>query len=718
MNVVVANIIDGRIYLSGRNLFGRIDPNNKSSDFIVNFDTGIVINKDDVFNVYNIRYSNRYVLIHLKLRNFISNNRMNMLLYDENGDYIEKKNSVFRNPAFTFSDKPFIELMNGLYQLITCDDSILFYEKYNIILYSHMYSQIHNHNESSNNRFICLIRELNTKYSVRVLTVRESDDTFCDNYISDIMMIYSEHDELPTNFIYFHKSKPVIHTINATINPMPFKYRCCPYSGRLFCINPQNVIGEIRHFETSPKSVFADNMPKDQRIEIDRYGGLIFCAGDQKHRLDGGSISEPQFGNNWCFWKIEEKELIIYSKFFITGRLFQQKDEMYRYSILDMKSYLCYYFYSNAIEIKYFDHSLIVEITNTPGIILFHDVKIQVSVDKELIKKSLSRINDANDNGSITFHKDFSKYDTLRAYVIMNSNVPKLVRLTNYNLLNSKQDDNIIASGIAVGRQCFTDALKEFEEKYLELEHVYPGFKKEIVNLSDNELIIIGFILKISFLYLKNHLPVRVPLSLLHFMYDQCEIMDINTLEHYANIQNETIFTNIKEYHQRNSGEYILALKELCRCRDEHIRVSEKIAIGFNKYNNFIIDKDSKQMRISFCNLNFFTFVDLISGDPAVINKAELIESTVVEPITARDLYEQIIAVMTNEQVRILLKNWSGSSIYYSYLKYNIKISQNDNPLKFNSCTLQIVCGHKFWNYENIDIIIDTLTLNDNTLID
>lgn len=292
-----------------------------------------------------------------------------------------------------------------------------------------------------------------------------------------------------------------------------------------------------------------------------------------------------------------------------------------------------------------------------------------------------------------------------------------------------------LAFGQGTKREFFTKALLEFDERYLTMANTLCELNLDAVSsLDDTSLYAMGRMLHMIIIHTGNHLPVRLPLSLVAEILTKD--LTESELEYFASQEYGEAFALVKENKHDTEltaslgfESYEDNLKSICKyySDDETAattqRISKQISKGFTDY-------------VPIANLTMMNAPTLdyyLSGD-YTINRDLLIKNLKVNNYAessphaeATNCITSIIQALSEGNLATLLRNWSGSttvsrSSTYTIILYSNTSDNEDivNGLCFSTCSYQI---HLNCNLLDTDItphetLVDMLTTPANYMLD
>lgn len=376
---------------------------------------------------------------------------------------------------------------------------------------------------------------------------------------------------------------------------------------------------------------------------------------------------------------------------------------------------------------KYYYHTIYSSETNfrvhkfTPITIdTVVDVGYSVQVNKNYImlpKKSFENSVSLNINVD---GKKFEKFFNIIEMLNVNTNFE----------IEFKKNNEIISYGDGAKRELMETALIEFENKYLLKYNNRTEFNlKEMKKMSDDELTTIGTLLHTVICHSNNHLPIRLPLSLLVAFKEKP--IKMAEYEYFAKLEDPDMFETIYKYHDKpdefielgsNYESYEDCVRSLCCYSKKHEndkdlqRICKLIALGFTNYN------DIKNLDV----MNYSTLDYYLSGD-YMIDRHLLIKNLRVDhksqekAINYKEEIIKLIKSLPENKLAILLKNWSGTSVIKKSTRYEIFITPEDseNGVYFATCNVKITINENFiMDNKTYDILLDMLTTPITTMVD
>lgn len=281
-------------------------------------------------------------------------------------------------------------------------------------------------------------------------------------------------------------------------------------------------------------------------------------------------------------------------------------------------------------------------------------------------------------------------------------------------------DDKNIGFGDGPKIEFCESAIMQFYYKYLIAHNFHTEFNlQEFAKLKPTEIKYLGSMFHMVICQNNSSLPVRLPLDFVVEIYGKEPTID--ELEYFACNEDETGFKHIypakynpelvKEFGYES---YEHCLKTLCKYNyddaDKKIltkKYCEQLAAGFKRYGNI---KNIKQMNLP--TLDYY-----ISG-PYKINRTILINNLVLsggkdKNNTYLEMFKEFINSLSENELKILLKNWTASTCVRPDNKYRIIIiSKSKNAkagIRFGTCNLEIHIDEKMLDEHNIDTVKEVL---------
>ncbi|AEJ34583.1 hypothetical protein MIMI_R349b [Acanthamoeba polyphaga mimivirus] len=282
-------------------------------------------------------------------------------------------------------------------------------------------------------------------------------------------------------------------------------------------------------------------------------------------------------------------------------------------------------------------------------------------------------------------------------------------------------DDKNIGFGDGPKIEFCESAIMQFYYKYLIAHNFHTEFNlQEFAKLKPTEIKYLGSMFHMVICQNNSSLPIRLPLAFAVEIYGKEPTID--ELEYFACNEDETGFKHIypakynpelvKEFGYES---YEHCLKTLCKYNyeddtDKNIltkKYCEQLAAGFKRYGNI---KNIKQMNLP--TLDYY-----ISG-PYKINRTILINNLVLSGGKDKnnnylEMFKEFINSLSENELKILLKNWTASTCVRPDNKYRIIIiSKSKNAkagIRFGTCNLEIHIDEKMLDEHNIDTVKEVL---------
>lgn len=301
--------------------------------------------------------------------------------------------------------------------------------------------------------------------------------------------------------------------------------------------------------------------------------------------------------------------------------------------------------------------------------------------DLALNKHQLFRQMTAFDNRSVEFP---SLTDCLSNLI---EELPNTTPTTQFDIEIS-DDEDTIAHGRGVRYAFFTNVMQEFGDLYLSRHNFVTEFNEDIASLSISELRDLGKVLALSLFNLHSHLPVRIPLALIHMI--KCKPPTKTDLEIIASSEDAEALSTLSQIENDPTAleaagieDYYSGLKAICKLNSKYENSMREIAYGFLSYFR------SRDVIL----MNFATMDRYISGDYHYD-----IESF-IRQIQMRHISNDVQVLILNEirklsqeEFSLLLFNWSGKRAVSQDLIYEIvKNLMMSSAITFGTCHRSIV---------------------------
>lgn len=292
-----------------------------------------------------------------------------------------------------------------------------------------------------------------------------------------------------------------------------------------------------------------------------------------------------------------------------------------------------------------------------------------------------------------------------------------------------------LAFGQGTKREFFTKALTEFEERYLIMANCLSELNVDAASsLDDTSLYALGRMLHMIIIHTSNHLALRLPLSLVSEILTKD--LTESELEYFASQEYGDAFSAVRE--SKDDAELLASLgfesyeenlKSICKYYYDATsaattqKISKQIAKGFTEY-------------VPITNLTMMNAPTLdyyLSGDYR-INRELLIKNLKVNNYgesspqpEATDCIQGIISTISEDDLAVLLRNWSGSTTVsrastYTVILYSNTSNNEDivNGLCFSTCSYQIHLNHDLLDADITphETLIDMLTTPANYMQD
>lgn len=459
--------------------------------------------------------------------------------------------------------------------------------------------------------------------------------------------------------------------------------------------------------------------------------------------------------NGLKYYKLCDEGLIYYefdNLYYCTENILPE----HRYNTVEIKrielfgqNYYYIYMFKNIpmdiIDIKFTNHLILIQCANSKY--YYHTINTEnFKVDKftEIIMDATNQeINLVSKHYIIRNKREFETTVTLSVHTSENKfkKLLSIIGMLNNNIdfdINFMIGTKLESYGNGPKREFMESAVIDFSEKYLISHGVCCEFDiDKFSKFSDDKLICVGSMLHAVIMHSGNHLPIRLPLSLITEIAGKEPT--IFELEYFAKLEDVESFNNIYKFKNdlnaiKSFGfdTYEECLKIICKYYHHDAttsknslckKISEKIAKGFNHYCEI------KNLNI----MNFPTIDYYLSGD-YIVDRQLLLKNLQVEVvinnhapnINYRSIMEDIIKTLPENDLMNLLKNWSGTSIVKKSNKYLVSVIDHTSSKKyihFGTCGVQITISKDLFIEQkdcesNKSLLIDMLTIPLTTMVD
>lgn len=678
MNIL--QIVDNKIYLSGKNIYGRIDPDNYSNEYLINIDTNILLDNDDIDEKINIYDCRNMIIIQTFKNLYVSNNRSNLFLYDENG--------IFHNVVAPFKqcsdikkiNKCFIKLHKGktdllciandcFIYLITKHSLIFNYNYYHSHLYDHTTYIFHSDVKSvliEDNRDISIVRNMNNDHLL----------VYIHDSIPQVRKIQSISDILDHD-IQFIKS-PSINTVYMKKNNIMYKYD-----------NQKETFTDLLNDSCVFKNLMKNNSGEWMLQYI--IEGIIYeTTLDGKHitKLNKEKYIEKIIKN---IWDVRDNIVMLYSISEFSWNDVIKKDDMFCYKLYQGEIHK-HQIYENGIMIES-DNIIVINLENDKINKYIINKLHKPIINKFLVSKEtygLYRNMMKNINCYLNIPINSSKFDLLKSIIqLFGPHIYYSIKYVDY------YTDTVYSNGDGILIDFIYSSMCELRDKYFINEDVYPALKK----MSINEQMIIGTVIHHSLVISETYLPIRLPLMLIEMISDKS--MTISDFEYFGELQNKHAFDNIVGYHKKNENDYLSALKELCKYREDEKDSFKNIMKGFNLM----------EMKINISKFNIPTLDYYLSGPLKIDRNAFIKNIKSKNP----DIIQHIINIANEEQIQALLFNWSGTTSLTNN-QYELEWKHDLEYIKFYTCSKSLYIPFSLCDMKHIDYLIMVLCIRDNDI--
>ena len=279
--------------------------------------------------------------------------------------------------------------------------------------------------------------------------------------------------------------------------------------------------------------------------------------------------------------------------------------------------------------------------------------------------------------------------------------------------------NKVISYGDGPKREFLETAVLEFASEYMLQKNVCTYFNSELMGkFNSDELYCIGLMLHTVICHTKNHLPFRLPISLLIAIKGRP--LTKAELEYFAQIEDPEIYNNVKPFGKNpdkfkscksDFESYEELLSDLCGIipKDSNNEIVNNIAKGILKYSKI------KNLYI----MDYPTLDYYFSGD-YVIDRTTIIKNLNINN-AYKDFFVNIIQTLPEKKLSILLRNWSGTTVVKKSCVYKITIlkKQADNDILFTTCSVTMNIQKKLLDdLEMRSTLSDLLCIPITTMVD
>lgn len=320
-------------------------------------------------------------------------------------------------------------------------------------------------------------------------------------------------------------------------------------------------------------------------------------------------------------------------------------------------------------------------------------------------------------------------------------NIIESIRCVSDFSISFVEGKNVLSYGGGVTREFMDTAVKEFSDTYLIKGNYLVDYDLEkMAAFTNDELYCLGILFHTVICQSKCNLPIRLPLS-----FHSCILkkdFSLQELEYFAEIENPEIFNLVLSYKEKPDliidfgyDSYTDCLETLCKLKNSHSdtlvkevsnnltketlqkneveninNINKCLRKGFNDY--FIVNKLKK--------MNIPTFDYYLSGK-FNLDRGLLIKNLSVTKEDSKnvskflDFAVQFINQLSEKDLKVLLKNWTGYSVvlkspYYIHIlnknkNKNKKKSVSLTGCKFSTCMCEITIMEELFRSKNIDTL-------------
>lgn len=342
--------------------------------------------------------------------------------------------------------------------------------------------------------------------------------------------------------------------------------------------------------------------------------------------------------------------------------------------------------------------------------------------------------------------RKINEYDAnINIYVEAES--PKLARYMAYCEMTGGKIDCVLryvnksvqyALGDGVKKDFMHQAINEFITTYCIKESVFPQLNAKLIRktFTNVNLYYIGMMLHYTVINLQNPLEHHLPLMIIEKLIGY-ELM-IEELEYFANHQDENAFNQIKllkdfddEKFNSYTGydNYKFALESVCKMErnDDVYEIIDEMSKGILKCREI-----NNITHMNAPTLDYYFSGSIEIDKSQFINKIIFFikdDSFDTKPMSDEHDYVclliKMIDTFSNAEIKILLKNWSGSTNFSPDNKYNIYIEnitrnrcaymRDADYINFQTCTCTLSISESLMKKFDYDIMkLQLTTLHSN----
>lgn len=528
------------------------------------------------------------------------------------------------------------------------------------------------------------------------------------NMKNDISLIINE-DEFPIVSCFHHNDKnPTLITLCNTVSRSETNYniishynenimKCMENCLVKFGVNPTNLI------------IISDVNFSEKIKQLNKYFHSLYSSNDDMYH----NVLFTEFAPNM---QSSPNAIILLS---------EKSDAEYHLIILNVNEI----FVGKCIIIeKYIDDSFL------------DDEEDDYMIDYSLCTHSED---DAQDENYFDINLRVGETLTLDRYLM----ITRLVDIDNPLSICITNRSKTIASGNGPTRQYITDALVEFKNKYIDYvgRNFYGIFNEAFNKLDEDDKYYYGVLFRNAVLSLSCELPFHLPINVIEKI--KGKKIQLRDLEQFAEYQDEDLFKIVNE---NKDSDYEEVLKHICNYNEINIdsfiegfkdsggvKNSDQMNMitidyylsGLCKYdrNTFIIlinfiDYDNENNKDyednyyeDYYNEDHYYEIDKNNED--VIQSKNVKKPIILKDKSKKKIFIEFIKFINEDQFKILLRNWSGTSIIQHNTKYTVNV-QDVSKIMIGTCDIYMSIPGDIIHEDNFDYLINALCVRMDDITD
>lgn len=243
--------------------------------------------------------------------------------------------------------------------------------------------------------------------------------------------------------------------------------------------------------------------------------------------------------------------------------------------------------------------------------------------------------------------------------------------------------------------------LKSFATSFLITHNFVTTFNLDkLTKCTDSQLFEFGKMIVVSINNLMNHLPIRLPLLLVAAIRRRQPTK--RALEFFAHKEDETAYRSLKiienspeQIQEAGFDDYISGLKFICKYDSIYQNMTVAYRVVNEIASGFLVNT-----HIEYINrMNMVTLDNYLSGDYVIDINMFMEMIAYSGPNEYRSPILNFIRNLHQDKLRMLLSNWTGTSVVRKSTNYHIQVSNSEGSaaIHFKTCYFRMVLHPEFF---------------------